>query len=786
MKCYNCGMDLADNLTQCPNCGQLVNNNQVKQSQDNYTQIQSEGSQVGQVNNSNIQNNEQNQVSNNVQMMQNTMNNVPNEQLLSKAEMSMQNNQNQQTENWQQNQLWQNQLEQNQQISARNNMIQNNMGQNVVNYNGNNQNMNYQGPPKDNSKTMKYLIVGMMAVVVLILGIVCLFSFGDKSLKDGSRTIMIYMVGSNLETESKIATYDIESIDPDEIDLEKMHVLLYTGGTEKWHNDLIKNDENALFELTEDGFVKVETYEQKNMGDASTLEGFLEYGYEKYKTQHYDLIFWNHGGAIDGAIYDDFSKDNLSLEDFGKALNDSPFGDKNKLETVLFRTCLNGTIEVASVFSPYADYLVASEEVTNGGNSSVLNFLNEVETEDDGITYGKKFISAYEKQIDDIDPLGFGTMPMYAVIDLSKISEVKKLLADFIEEVDVEKNYSDIVKVRGSLYQYGFTMFDISDYDTVDLYTLVKELDKYSDESADKVLESIEEAVVYNWSRQKDSHGLSVYFPYKAKKAIRSSFLKAYKNFDDSESYYKFIGQFNSLNTSNKVSSFASSRVSDSETRITNEKEFTLQLTDEQKRDYAESIYMIFRKNDQGLYNPIYSSDNTQVGDDGLLKTNLSNNLIKLMDVTNPGFERYLTVIERTTGGEKSLSTAAVMYDFSADDATNWKSVAARVYFNVDGNEPVIGNYVNLDGENGVSGNIINPDEYKTIDFIAAGYNILDSNGNYTDEWDNNGQTNIYELDIKNIALKRASLDDNEEYYCIFKIWDIYGNVYYSNLLNIN
>ncbi|MDE5888989.1 MAG: hypothetical protein K2H20_03115, partial [Bacilli bacterium] len=345
------------------------------------------------------------------------------------------------------------------------------------------------------------------------------------TLNDGSRTIMIYMVGSNLETDSKIATSEIETINPESVDLEKTNVLLYTGGTEEWHN-FIKNDENAIYQLKSDGFEKIETYEKKNMGDYNTFLDFLEYGSSNYETQYYDLILYDHGGAIHGAIYDDFTNDNLSLDEFKKALEESSFSTKNKLNTVLFRTCLNGTVEVASVFAPYAEYLIASEEITNGKTGeSVLNFINDIDENDDGISYGRKFIKAYEEQMENIDPLGFSTVPMYSIVDLSKISEVNKLLEEFISGINLKENYNDIVRIRSSMYQYGYTSFNESIYDTVDLYTLVSKLSKYSSKDADKLLKKIDEAIIYNWSEEKDSHGLSVYFPYNGSPAYQQGFL---------------------------------------------------------------------------------------------------------------------------------------------------------------------------------------------------------------------------------------------------------------------
>ncbi len=210
-----------------------------------------------------------------------------------------------------------------------------------------------------------------------------------------------------------------------------------------------------------------------------------------------------------------------------------------------------------------------------------------------------------------------------------------------------------------------------------------------------------------------------------------------------------------------------------------------MQLTEEQKKDYADSIYIVFRKvKEDGMYQPIYSSDNTEISDDGILKTNTANNLIKVHDISDSS-ESFLLLVERSKSGKKSLITNAVLEYASSENLSDWKITAVTASIDIIDEEPKITSYVQLDSENGVAGTIINPEEYTTASFVNSHYRILDEKGNYTDNWDNDGIINAFKLNIKDIKLKKSSLDDNEEYYCVFKIRDIYGNEYYSKLLNI-
>ena len=212
------------------------------------------------------------------------------------------------------------------------------------------------------------------------------------------------------------------------------------------------------------------------MGDSDTLTDFLNYAYDYSKTDEYDLIFWNHGGAIDGSEYDELSlDDNLQLSEMNQALNNTPFKNK-KLETVIFRTCLNGTIEVNTVFSKYSDYLVASEESTLGANyTSVLNFINNIKPTDNGKDVSKKFINAYKNQIVDIKNRAFLTeadtiYSTYSLVDLKEVNKLNNYTNDFFNDINVDANYNTISRVRANLLQYSE---DIPEFDMVDLYNLV-------------------------------------------------------------------------------------------------------------------------------------------------------------------------------------------------------------------------------------------------------------------------------------------------------------------------
>ena len=74
------------------------------------------------------------------------------------------------------------------------------------------------------------------------------------------------------------------------------------------------------------------------MLEKDNLLFFLNYGYENYDTEYYDLILWDHGaGPIYGYGYDEYNKkDSMSILEIKSALNSSPFIGENKLELLGF------------------------------------------------------------------------------------------------------------------------------------------------------------------------------------------------------------------------------------------------------------------------------------------------------------------------------------------------------------------------------------------------------------------------------------------------------------------
>ncbi|MBE6139858.1 MAG: hypothetical protein E7174_05135 [Firmicutes bacterium] len=648
-------------------------------------------------------------------------------------------------------------------------------------------NTNKNSSFKRNKKNVIFGLIGIV-VISLIIGIIILFGGNNKSI---SRTIMIYMVGADLESKNGLATVDLDSINYNSMDNENINVVLIAGGATKWHNNYINSNETSIYELKTNGFQKVQQQSTQNMGAPQTLSNFLNYVYNNYKTDEYDLIFWNHGAAILGSEQDELTDDILTLSEFKVAFSNSTLGGEKRLETISFRTCLNGTIEVASSLKDYAEYLIASEEVTRGyplGN--VLSFINNIEKSDTAIDYGKKFINAYKEQMSGLKSLynssgeTYDIYSTYSVVDLSKIEELETSVNDMFEDVDINSNYNTIAKVRSNLYQYG----DSGPYDMVDLYNLIDGIKDISPNKAKKVLKNIENAVVYNWATNSQSRGLSIYFPFKATTEYKNAFLQLYNTFPNIKQYNNFISNFSSIQSSSyKDFSFASNKTDLKSNQESSD--FSLELTDEQKEGFAKANYIVFRDNKNGNYLPVYKGNEVSLKGN-TLSANIKNKQLKII-ATDDKTENIITLFEdEITDKYIKYDTIVTLEDFSSEKIGDWKMETATIslIYNKETKKTTIAN-VSLNSNNEkLPGGVVSVDlnDYTNIVFASSSYKIQDENGNYNENWESNGVIEGIEVNVGKFEFEQQNFDDGYDYYCVFRIYDVDNNYYYSKLVKMN
>ena len=623
-------------------------------------------------------------------------------------------------------------------------------------------------PPKKNPVGAA-AIIGLLVVVGLVIFLAARGLGGDGTKK---RTMMIYISASNLESEVAAVTSDLNSIIPSKVDLNNMNVVIYAGGTKLWHNGFDTN-ENAIYELTKDGLKKKKSYQVMNMSLPSTLSDFLNYAYTNYKADKYDLVVYSHGGAWQGAIIDDhYPNSFMQLSHFREAFEGSPFKGENKLEGIIFRTCLNGNYEVATVLKDYAQYMVASEEMTLGGSSiHVLDFLNDITGDMDFITVGNKFEESYYNNTVNTFAVktssDFRNMVMaYATIDLSKMNELEREVGNFFENININTNYHSISRVRNGLYQYALYGEDGEVFDVVDLYKLVDNLKNVSTYGNNKLLSAFENVVVScytNTAGKNNSKCMSIYFPYRAKKEIKTTYVNYYtrQNFDTK--YSQFVKDFNfkqtSAGTSAAMLQLDNGHFKNSIAIIN--KILKLQLTDEEKDDIVAIKYHVFKKNGNNYREIKYSDKVVLNGND--LTINLKEEYMKLNDeyIYVDYFNDSYRAFGYLTKEDEVLDTDKVTYGFDDDGKLTSATKRSKT-------------------GNSTSMVLLDLDEYDKYYFSTYnyGFNKVDQ------EWKSKVQEEKVDFEKDSVNTQISELE-NGDYYFLLEVYDTNNNVHYTSLNKI-
>lgn len=343
-------------------------------------------------------------------------------------------------------------------------------------------------------------------------------------------TILIYMVASDLESGGYSATADIEEMMKADID-SRTNVIIETGGsanstvdgrrfidfTKVQRHQIIENEVKTLVDLG-----------QRNMGDSKTLQEFISSSISEYPAEKYAIILWDHGNGIKGFGLDDVFNDSLTVRELTDAFSQARKNSGKQFEFIGFDACLMATFEIALRVSPYANYLVSSEEVEpewGWDYQSILSSFDSSQSSStftDGKALGKIIADSYVKHSKANTELyenyqADRTITL-SVIDLSKIDEVKdgvEHLGDSLfKHITKLEQAQTFAKTMQYTERYGIDYGGSAGY--ADLYQLAENIgDSFPglELLADSLKSAVAQAVVYNvqGEAKPNAHGMSIF-----------------------------------------------------------------------------------------------------------------------------------------------------------------------------------------------------------------------------------------------------------------------------------
>lgn len=372
------------------------------------------------------------------------------------------------------------------------------------------------------TEKIKKLFALVLALVLFGGTVAC--KGGEQSGTDGAKTdaeisdftLLVYICGSDLEQKRGAATANIAEMLSADIP-DGVNVILQTGGSSKWRNFDIPSDRSNRYAVKNGTLELIESNPPVNMGSERAFSDFLKFGLEKYPAEQTAVVFWNHGGGSAVGVCSDALNGNdfLTLSEISSALES--VGLKKKLSFVGFDACLMANYETARILAPYAEKMIASEELEPSGGWDWKKTL-------ENLSDPTEIAKGYAEKNADTD---YYTV---SVIDLEKFGIVEDLFSRVVEKIGRgEKN----LIARAAYYAQGFGSSS-GKGDAGDLYDLCGVAD-YLDLEYD-----LSDCVTcFNGAARADAGGLSFYFPVGSQK-----YMEAYTNGVATPAYGDFLKKY--------------------------------------------------------------------------------------------------------------------------------------------------------------------------------------------------------------------------------------------------
>lgn len=363
-------------------------------------------------------------------------------------------------------------------------------------------------------------------------------------------TIMVYMCGTDLEANGGMATADLQEMLNAQIS-DKVNIIVETGGASSWKNNVISNRTNQRYQVTSEGLRLLERdLGKKSMVKPETLSDFIRYSKSNFPADRYALIFWDHGsGSLSGYGYDqNYPGDSMTLDEIGKALRSGGC----EFDFVGFDACLMATLETAMVLEPYADYMIASEEVEPGIGWYYTGWISAL-SEDTSMpttSLGKKLIDDYVAQVKKDTPRSQATL---SLIDLAELKgTVPSSFAEFASstgELIDKQEYQTVSNARAGTKEFAQSS-QINQIDLIDF------AEKLGTKEAKDFADVLRGCIKYNRisSNITNANGVSIFFPY-GRLSTLDPMLETYDEIGIDESYRDCIKSFASVTTGGQITS---------------------------------------------------------------------------------------------------------------------------------------------------------------------------------------------------------------------------------------
>ena len=352
----------------------------------------------------------------------------------------------------------------------------------------------------------------------------------------GSFDLLVYMIGSDLESFDAAASKDIQEM-RGAASGDRLNIIIQTGGSKNWHLKEIANDGIGRYRIRNGELETIELLSNVRMSEPETLADFISWAEKNNPADRYGLVLWNHGGGtLIGYGLDEYYPDEtMSIDEIHRALSKSGL----HFDFIGFDACLMCTVETAMALSGHADYMIASEETEPSTGWYYTEWIKQL-SKYPGVSVpelAKTIIDSFVSG-PDFNKYDFYTL---SLVDLKKIGGLYLALSEYFkeEEAVLNEQYQNTLIARKTTKSFGN-----DGYEQIDLFDYLKSSEeKTQSGKSQKVLEKAKEAVCYYQGTVTGSNGIALYYPYLYPEQFDPVMEMLY-SLDYDESYFDFYRHF--------------------------------------------------------------------------------------------------------------------------------------------------------------------------------------------------------------------------------------------------
>ena len=541
--------------------------------------------------------------------------------------------------------------------------------------------------------------------------------------------------------------------------------------------------------LTENGFVTDSEASIDAADNEKALADFLSNAKAQHPADHYGLFVIADGHGPLGGVGDKaaFAQNGLSLADIQHALAASPFAAE-KLDFIGFDAGMMGSVETASVLSPFAHYLLASEEVmpSIGLDYTALTQTSRCDSLSLLTLLAEGFNNAYSTHCRNRG--GDNIAGVMTVTDLEKIPAVTDALNALFKAIDPAAHYDAVAAARMNSYVCGLTTAALFRGDTVDAVGFTDNLAPLAREEAAALCAALSEATVCHSSYIPHANGLSLYYPFGGMDECADR-LTAYADFDALTDYAAHLSTFAATLTGDATLPAATVTAP-----VVSDTAVTLDITAEQAERLADARLVVFRK-EQNRYFPVYHTGAKLTVDGNTLTADFDKNALYVRDDYGNVVVSSFVYAEQTVG---DITYYAVRFHATYTDEDDPRSPLCAITVRVDnqtgevlwGDKLLVGeDRTAADKQPSLSDGGF---EMTTFDTARPLFPTFDDSGaqNPIRQWTTDSPDGSY-VSFAIWYAERADLSfemlplETAEYYTAFELTDSHNVVYYSDMTPI-